>query len=260
MNENSLKNLTYNHVPLAEDFVRREFSKRGYEIIDYTYKNNLTRMCCYDSEGYKVMVSYESFSHNVKQYQRFSTICNEANFLYNANLYAQKNGMNCVVKEWRPSKTQNHINIICECACGNEYICDFNYWRSNLKSRCNKCVRQISGLELKTMNWLKEHNIEFVKEFRFEKCRNKRPLPFDFYLPQYNICIEVDGEQHYKETHLTHFRGGELPDNYFEERKRCDNIKTEYCKNHNIKLIRLSFMVFRSDKYKTILFNEIYNN
>ena len=33
-------------------------------------------------------------------------------------------------------------------------------------------------------------------------CKYKQPLPFDFYLPQKNICIEFQGEQHYKERSL----------------------------------------------------------
>jgi len=41
-------------------------------------------------------------------------------------------------------------------------------------------------------------DIEYIKQKRFEKCRNKLPLPFDFYLPNENICIEYDGIQHFK--------------------------------------------------------------
>ena len=41
------------------------------------------------------------------------------------------------------------------------------------------------------------NNIEFKKEKKFKDCKDKYQLPFDFYLPQYNLCIEFDGEQHF---------------------------------------------------------------
>lgn len=63
----------------------------------------------------------------------------------------------------------------------------------------------------------------------------KLPLPFDFYLPELNICIEYDGEQHFKENR--HFGGKE----YLEKTKYHDQIKNEYCKNNNIKLIRIKY-------------------
>ena len=62
-------------------------------------------------------------------------------------------------------------------------------------------------------------------------CKYKQPLPFDFYLPQKNICIEFQGEQHYKERSLY----------YSEDIVIRDNIKKEYCKKNNIKLIIIPY-------------------
>lgn len=275
-NPNSLKNLTYNHVPLNEEKVRAEFEKRGYQIIDYTYKNNMTRMNCYDSEGYIVKVSYESFSHNTKQYVRFSTKCNEENFLYNTNLYAQKHNMKCIVLDWRKSqmkaKKNNHIDVLCQCECGELYWYNFNQWKRELKDRCQKCSHKLSYIAKRTQDWLKDNNIEYIPEYRFEDCRNQKPLPFDYYLPKYNICIEVDGEQHfysyafgYKKKKYQNCIREEMISNEFNIRKHNDDIKTQYCKEHNIKLIRLKYTLFRSnnqisDKYKEVLQKEIYNS
>jgi len=60
-------------------------------------------------------------------------------------------------------------------------------------------------------------------------------LPFDFYLPKLNICIEADGIQHntpYK------FFGGEEK---FNKLKNHDKIKTEYCSKNSIQLIRVPY-------------------
>ena len=48
-----------NNNPLSEDIVRKRFNDAGYEVIDYTYKTNRTRMLCYDKDGYKVKVSLD---------------------------------------------------------------------------------------------------------------------------------------------------------------------------------------------------------
>lgn len=259
MNQNSLNNLTYNHIPLDENFVRNEFSKRGYEIIEYTYKNNMSRMNCYDKDGYIVKVSYESFSHNVKQYNRFSVYCNEENYLYNVNHFIELNNMNCKVIDYKKGRITSQTFVLCECSCGNKFWVDFNYWHRSKKERCNKCVNSMSGLELKTMNWLQENNVVFIQQYKFKNCKHKRCLPFDFYLPEYNICIEVDGQQHYGDSSLRYFKNGKLDEKDFNEIKMRDNIKNEYCLKNNIKLIRIPYYSFNKDTYKKILRKEIYN-
>jgi hypothetical protein len=54
-------------------------------------------------------------------------------------------------------------------------------------------------------------------------------------LPDYNICIEYDGIQHFESVD---YFGGELG---FINTQMRDNIKNEYCKNNNIKLIRIPY-------------------
>jgi hypothetical protein len=70
-------------------------------------------------------------------------------------------------------------------------------------------------------------------QYKFDGCRNKLPLPFDFYLPEYNTCIEFDGEQHYS---INDFFGGKEA---FVKLKINDSIKDEYCRISKINLIRI---------------------
>ena len=67
----------------------------------------------------------------------------------------------------------------------------------------------------------------------FKDCIYQAQLRFDFYLPDYNCCIEYDGIQHFKRTNFSH-------DN-FEERQKRDEIKNQYCKDNNIVLIRIPY-------------------
>jgi len=83
--------------------------------------------------------------------------------------------------------------------------------------------------------WLIKNNICFTKQHKFKDCRDIRPLPFDFYLPTYNICIEYNGRQHYENVSIF---GGEKE---FKKIQKRDNIKKEYCINNNIPLIIIKY-------------------
>ena len=98
---------------------------------------------------------------------------------------------------------------------------------------CPHC--QKSKGELKVKQFLSDNNFIYKEQHRFNDCKNILPLPFDFYLPDYNTCIEYDGEQHFRR-----FRFEENNDKLIERQKR-DKIKTDFCKNNNINLIRIKY-------------------
>lgn len=66
------------------------------------------------------------------------------------------------------------------------------------------------------------------------------PLPFDFYLPSYNIVIELDGEQHFKPVRFGGISHKEAIEQ-FKIRKLHDKIKNQFCKNNNIRLVRIPY-------------------
>jgi len=84
-------------------------------------------------------------------------------------------------------------------------------------------------------NYLENKKILFEQEKIFKNCKNKQFLPFDFYLPEYNICIEYDGIQHFKPIEIW---GGVKS---LKENQKRDKIKTDYCKENNIYLIRIKY-------------------
>lgn len=108
---------------------------------------------------------------------------------------------------------------------------------------CPKCNSSIG--EQRIENWLIENRINYKPEQRFYDCRDKNPLPFDFYLVDLNICIEYDGEQHFKS--VERFGG----DKKFEQLQHHDRIKDKYCKDEGIRLIRISYK--QKEQIETIL-------
>ena len=70
---------------------------------------------------------------------------------------------------------------------------------------------------------------------KFEDCSHKKKLSLDFFLPDYKICIEYDGEQHFRP--VNYFGGLES----FERQIIRDKIKNEFCNENQIKLIRFNY-------------------
>jgi len=112
---------------------------------------------------------------------------------------------------------------------------------------CSKCNSSKGEIEIE--NHLKNNNIFYVNQKRFKDCINIKPLPFDFYLSDYNICIEYDGEQHFRSVKTW---GGE---ERFIISKKKDAIKTKYCEDNGIKLIRIPY--WEKDNIEDILKKEV---
>lgn len=98
---------------------------------------------------------------------------------------------------------------------------------------CPKCHNSVG--EKQVASYLENNKLCFVRQHTFQECKNVRPLPFDFYVPDYNLCIEYDGIQHFEPRELF---GGQRG---FEETVMRDAIKTNYCLLNNIQLIRVRY-------------------
>lgn len=120
----------------------------------------------------------------------------------------------------------------------------------SVSSLIKGCVDNEYKGEKRIEDVLNKMNIPYIRQYRFNDCRDKNPLPFDFYLPEHKICIEYDGEQHFES--IEHFGGDER----LEDTQLKDKIKTKYCKRHKIKLIRIPYWDF--DRIESIL-EEILN-
>lgn len=85
-----------------------------------------------------------------------------------------------------------------------------------------------SHYERNMRKFLKDNNIEFISQY---KPKWLSPMSLDFYLPEYNVGIEVQGEQHFKEVK---YWGGAST---LEKVKTRDAKKMELCKENNINLL-----------------------
>ena len=88
--------------------------------------------------------------------------------------------------------------------------------------------------------WLERNNISYQYQKTFDGCVDKRVLPFDFYLLEYNIAIEYQGRQHYEPVDFSG-KGMEHAQQHLKYIQRHDKIKSDYCKQNNIRLLRIRY-------------------
>lgn len=108
---------------------------------------------------------------------------------------------------------------------------------------CPKCCD--SKGERKVREVLRKLGVDFVEQHRFDECRGKRPLPFDFYLPYQRILIEYDGTQHFERSELWGGKQG------LKRTQRHDAIRNRFAEEFNYKLIRIPYWDF--DRIENIL-------
>lgn len=101
---------------------------------------------------------------------------------------------------------------------------------------------------------LNNYNIPFLSQHTFKDCSYIGKLKFDFYLPDHNILIEYDGEQHFFPVDFAN-KGQEWAIQKYEQIKMRDKMKDDYCANNNIRLIRIPYTEF--DLIEKIIETEI---
>ena len=120
----------------------------------------------------------------------------------------------------------------CKCDCGNEAIVSGSDLVTNHTHSCG-CLKCSIG-ELKIKKLLQENNIYFEQEKIFSNCSYKGKLRFDFYVDN-KYLIEYDGNIHFKIT------SGWNTQNHVNETRLRDQIKTDWCREQGIPLIRIPY-------------------
>ncbi len=213
----------------------KQFKTKHNNTYDYThveYVNNNTKV--------KILCRIHGiFEQTPKQHIRYG--CNECAKEYRAQTL--RKGTQQFIKEslaihgniYDYSQVEyihnkSHVNIICHI-----HGVFQQYPQSHLRGHiCPSCKQKSIG-ETQIQNVLDDHNISYASEYVFSDCKYYKSLRYDFYCHDLNLCIEYDGIQHFKPIE---FFGGEKS---FQSQKYKDKIKTEYCTEHDIHLLRIPY-------------------
>lgn len=175
--------------------------------------------------------------------------CNSSNKCWDGrrtNIIGKRFGK-LIVEEMLYGYSNKQTYCKCKCDCGANSIVYMGNLLQGFTHSCG-CGEHDSVGEQFIKKILDENNIRYKYNYRFDNCRNILPLPFDFYLLDYNVCIEYDGIQHFKPID---FFGGEEE---LKRRQLNDEIKNKYCIDNNIKLIRFPYTM-EDEEIKKIILN-----
>jgi very-short-patch-repair endonuclease len=227
------------------DLVGLIFGRLTVTEMLYGYGDNKRTCCkCICECGKEIIVEMQ----NVLYGRTTSCGCFEAESRYgrihHKDITGQHFGHLTVIEKADYKSTNGGVVWKCVCDCGNVTYATYTELILGRKVTCG--CSKYSKMELLIHDLLIEYNIPHISQAKFNECKNIFPLPFDFYLYEYNTLIEYDGAQH---TRPVDFFGGE---EQYQRRAHNDNIKNEYCKENGINLIRLSHTL-TTDQIKEII-------
>jgi len=118
---------------------------------------------------------------------------------------------------------------------------------SNLRRHLESCGDSMTRPEREVANVLEMLEIPYENEKRFDDCKDKYSLPFDFYIPDLDCIIEFDGILHFEPI-----RGQEK----LEYIQHHDRIKTQFCEDTHRYLLRIPYN--HTENIKDLVYNFIH--
>lgn len=143
----------------------------------------------------------------------------------------------------------DHTKIKCKCNVHNYtwYVAPNKILHR--RTGCPKCVSYQNEKLLDHI--LQKWGVKYTIQKRFKDCKDKNTLPFDRYIDDFNVLVEYDGEAHFQPIP----RGSSDGTETFNITKKHDKIKTQYCKDNNIPLIRIPY--WESEDMEYYLFDQL---
>lgn len=213
------------------------------KILELNKKYNCSNITnfYYDKKNKKTYIQYKCLKCNKiltirsDNFNPDNLLCNECNNINKTleiqNILDNKFGKIYEIKTIY-NGYHNYITVKC-LKCNYEYeITPANIIAGK---RCINCSNLQSKACDKIDKFLNDNNIHYVKEFTFDDLKYKKHLRFDYAIfnnSKLELLIEYNGKQHYINE--------QWGDN-FELCQKRDNIKKEYCKKNNLKLLIIPY-------------------
>ena len=224
----------------------------GYTILpNQHYEGSHSKIALMDENGYKGELHYIAIRGNIKisPFAKYNPYA-----LENLRHYVKINGLDCNIPNQKYKGWDLPLKI--QCSCGKIFTTTTTHFVIDKQYQCTNCSSAKSNNEKLIELWLKNNNIPFITQFTFKDCYYKKSLPFDFYIKDTNILIEIDGEQHFKPVYFcgkTTKEKREKAIKLFKDTQKRDEIKNKYCETHNYNLIRIPYTEMKNGNYKNIL-------
>jgi len=221
------------------EVIKAEFEKEDYKLLTTEYKNAFQKLKYICPEGHKHSISWT-----------------EWNSLNNRCPYCARNGkpsIDFIRSEFEGEGylllTKEYKNNVQKldyiCPKGHEYNISWQSWQQG--SRCSKCSNNISKWEIEVKKFLGNSNIDYISNDRTQLANPSTgyKLELDIWMPELNKAIECNGVYWHTD----------------KERKQCDSIKRQLCKDKNVDLLVITDKEWNEDikKCKSKVINFINN-
>jgi hypothetical protein len=190
----------------------------GKEYFEMTANHHLSgRGCKFDYLDKKILHSDEDIANSAKKYKTAVEFIGKDFPKFNAAMKRGREFYDKISSHFVPMKESYGEKLVAEILfnmglipeeCLNKKNCDYR------EKSFEDCTNQSTG-------------------------KNCKKLKFDFYLPEMNTAIEYDGEQHFVQR-------GKFGENFDSLRKN-DIIKNNFCRDNNIKLIRIHYKLSENE-------------
>ena len=213
----------------------------GRLVVIKRVQNNKKReaqwLCKCDCGNYKVVVGW---------YLRkgITTSCGclqeQKKFIHKISIGDKFNSLKVIKIDHFDSHNRPYYQCLCDC--GKTTVVSGKNLFSGGTSSCG-CKRFQSKGERKIEQLLLNNNISFQKEKSFSSCifpDTKELARFDFYVNN-SYLIQFDGQQHF-----TYSNQGWNTEEKFIKTKQHDNLKTKWCEENQIPLIRIPYWKLES--------------
>lgn len=235
--------------PRWED-IKQLFEESGYILLSKEYTNAKTKLeyiCPSHQEYGPQYITYNNLKYGCGcKYCGIEKTSDSKRLSFDeAKAVFARHDMILLDQEYKNTNTP--LKYICKHH--EEFGVQYMSLSNAYKQHCPHC-NKIKG-EDKISHFLLENNIQFVPQKSYDDLRGigGGKLSYDFYLPNYNLLIEYQGEQHERPVEV--FGGKEQ----FEVQQEHDRRKKEYAHNHNINLLEIWYYNF--SELEQILTNKI---
>lgn len=153
-----------------------------------------------------------------------------------SNIISSKNNNVLLNPDEYIKNDKRNLEVLCG-TCNKTFLTSLVIYNNNIDGKCPDCSERSYG-EYVVALILDKYNVNYTRQESFNgDCHDKKPMPFDFYLPDYNLCIEYDGQGHYEPC----FGEGSFKNTILH-----DSMKNWYCKWNNINLLRIPYWDFNN--------------
>jgi len=224
---------------LSFNYIKNEFEKEDCELLSTKYKGSETLLDYICECGEISKITWGNFQQGVRCNKCGIEKVAEKRRLPFADVKNGSEANGCVLLSTEYINANTVLDYICEC--GN--IAQSTWSNFQKRPGCSICSIKRSRGELKIEKILDSKKIKYISEYRIDDCRDKRTIPFDFAIKNDSFLlglIEYDGRQHFEPIE---FFGGETS---LKIAQRHDKIKTDYCIENNIDLLRIPCTEFNN--------------